>query len=308
MRVVGFVLGLFLFLPYVLAAERIRVGLLPILDGLPVYVAEEMGYFKEGGVNVEVVPCASASERDQLLAGGKVDVVINDAVSLALLNRERPWVVGMRYAFLPTRDYAQFFIISSPKSNIKAVSDLKGVPIGVSEATIVHYVTERLLERQGFSKTDIKIVPVLRIPDRLSALLRGELSCATFPDPFGTLAMMQGGRLILDDRRDPSFSGSLYSATEKFARERSQALRGFLSSIDRAIKEVNGNKGRWERLVFEKKLIPSPLQGAYRIPDFPPPGVPTREQWTDVLLWLRQKGIARQGSSYEESIRPEYGR
>ena len=50
----------------------LRIGVLPITDVVPFYIALEQGYFKQQGLNVELVPAASAAERDQLRAGTTV--------------------------------------------------------------------------------------------------------------------------------------------------------------------------------------------------------------------------------------------
>ena len=42
------------------AGPKIRVGYWPIAAGLPFYAAVELGYFKEAGVNVEVIRLAGA--------------------------------------------------------------------------------------------------------------------------------------------------------------------------------------------------------------------------------------------------------
>ena len=47
--------------------ETVRLALLPILDALPMYVAEEQGYFEEENLTVEFIPVTSAAERDQVI-------------------------------------------------------------------------------------------------------------------------------------------------------------------------------------------------------------------------------------------------
>ena len=53
-------------------------------------------------LQVELIPAASAAERDQLLQAGQVDGVITDLVALALYNKEQTEVVAVRYAMVPT--------------------------------------------------------------------------------------------------------------------------------------------------------------------------------------------------------------
>ncbi|MCS7281012.1 MAG: ABC transporter substrate-binding protein [Desulfobacterota bacterium] len=302
---------IFILLPLVLghtkeAQFKLTVGVLPILDVLPIYVAEEKGYFNASNLDVEIIPCASAAERDQLVAAGSLDVIINDLVSLALFNKERVSVIGVRYAMVPKEKFFQFAIVSSKSSNITSASDLKGVPIGISQATIVHYLTERLLLKEGFKYEEIKTVPIPRIPDRLAALTRGELKAACLPEPFATLAMSMGARLILDDRRIPTLSGSLYSVSKRLLEKNPKSVKVFLSCIDRAITDINADKERSAKLLIEKKLIPSPLFGSYPVPEFPKPKVPEESAWNDVIQWLSEKNLIGRFIPYSESISTQF--
>ena len=40
------------------------MAVLPILDTLPMYVAQQEGLFEQNGVQVEFIPVASGAERD----------------------------------------------------------------------------------------------------------------------------------------------------------------------------------------------------------------------------------------------------
>ena len=66
----------------------LRIGTLPILDLLPLFVAEKQGYFKAQGITVTFVPAQSAAERDQLMQAGQIDGMNNDMVSTVLYNKD----------------------------------------------------------------------------------------------------------------------------------------------------------------------------------------------------------------------------
>ncbi|HOJ42526.1 MAG TPA: MetQ/NlpA family ABC transporter substrate-binding protein [Syntrophorhabdaceae bacterium] len=280
----------------------IKVGVLPILDSLPVYVALEKGYFKGKGIEVEAIPCASAAERDQLLSAGALDIIINDLIALALFNKDRINLVGIRYAMLPQKDHPQFYILSSKKSGINSPKGLKNVPIGISEATIIHYVTERLLEKNGLKKEEIKVIPIQRIPDRLSALEKGEIDAATLPDPLAILALMKGASLVLDDSKERGFSGSIYSVRKEFLQKNMEATKAFLLSINKAIEDINKDKAKWANLIVEKKLVPPVLLNSFKVPPYPSFYVPDKKKWEDVILWLKDRGLVKTNIPYNESI------
>src|SRR3989304_177926 len=71
----------------------LRIGVLPILDALPLYVAESEGYFAEEGVAVEFVPVSAAAQMDHLMQAGQIDGMINDLISTALYNQNEVQIV-----------------------------------------------------------------------------------------------------------------------------------------------------------------------------------------------------------------------
>src|SRR3989304_6274300 len=88
---------------------RLKIAVLPIIDTLPMYVAQQEGLFAKHGVNVEFVPVASAPERDQLIAAGQADGMGNETNSTMLFNKEETQVQVVRYALRPTAESGHFF-------------------------------------------------------------------------------------------------------------------------------------------------------------------------------------------------------
>ncbi|MBN2394059.1 MAG: ABC transporter substrate-binding protein [Anaerolineae bacterium] len=283
-------------------AGALRIVALPVLDALPLYVAEAEGYFAAQGIKVELVPAASAAERDQLLQAGQIDGFITDLVALALYNRESTQVVAVRYAMVPTADFAQFRILAAAKSGIDTVEDLRGVPIGVSEGTVIEYVTHRLLQAEGLPTDAIATLAVPKIPDRMALLDAGELSAATLPEPLASLAMQQGAMLIVDDTRHPEIACSLYAFRKEVIDQQPQTVRAFLAAIDQASDAINADKSRWSDLLTEKGLVPAPLTGAYTLPDYPTNAVPTAAQFADAVAWLLETGRLTTTPTYEDSV------
>ena len=280
----------------------LRIAVLPILDTLPLYVAEAEGYFAAQGIEVELIPAASAAERDQLLQAGQIDGFVTDLVALALYNRESTQVVAVRYAMVPTADFAQFRILAAAQSGIATAEDLRGVPIGVSEGTVIEYVTHRLLEAEGLPTDAIATLAVPKIPDRMALLDAGELRAATLPEPLASLAMQQGAVVIADDTRHPEVSCSVYAFRKDVIDQQPETVRAFLAAIDEASDAINADKSRWSDLLTEKALVPAPLTDSYTLPDYPDDAVPTEAQFADAVAWLQATGRLTTAPAYEDSV------
>jgi len=280
----------------------LRIGVLPILDALPLYVAESEGFFAEAGVQVTLIPVASAAERDQLLQAGQLDGVINDLVAVALYNRELPRLLVVRYAMQATPTTPQFRILAAGNSAIVSSSDLRGVQIGLSQGTVIEYVTERVLQREGLLPTEIVGLAVPKIPDRLALLEAGQLQAATLPEPLASLAVQQGARVIVDDTRYPQFSCSVFAFSREVVTAQPETIRGFLVAIERASALINADKARWDEVLVSRALVPQPVLGAYTLPDYPGSEIPSREQFEDVVGWLQGKALLTADVTYTDSV------
>ena len=286
------------------AVEQVtlKVAVLPIIDTLPMYVAQQEGLFAKHGVNVEFVPVASAPERDQLLAAGQADGTINEILSVMLFNKDQVQMQAVRYALRPTEGYGHFFILASAKSGITTPDGLKSVEIGVSQGTVIEYVTERLLQAEGFSADDIKTIAVPKIPDRMALLASGELNAGVLPDPLASLAVSQGAVIVADDSAHPEYGFSVISFRKEVIDANPDAVRAFLAAVEEASDLINLDPKKYTNVLSEQKLVPPPLLETYEVPPFPDQAVPTEAEWMDALAWAKEKGMLTTDVSYADSV------
>ncbi len=284
----------------------LRIAVLPILDALPMYVAQTNGYFNSEGVEVEFIPVSSAAERDQVMSAGQADGMINDLISTLLYNQDETQIQVVSFARTATPEFPQFSILAAKDSGINDVEDLKGVEIGISEGSVIEYTTDRLLEAEGFTPLEISTIAVPSISVRMSLLDSGELSAANLPDPLSSLAIQGGAVPILDDTSHPEFGNSLISFRTSVIEANPEAIRGFLAAVERAAEEINADPSKWDDLLTEQNLVPAPLIGSYKIPSFPTGKVPNKSQWDDVVAWGLEKGLITERISYDESVIADY--
>ena len=279
----------------------LRIAVLPIIDTLPMYVAEKDGLFAKHNVKVEFVPVASAPERDQLLAAGQADGTINETLAVMFFNKESAQLQVVRYALRPSEGHGHFFILASGKSGITSPADLKGVEIGVSQGTVIEYVTDRLLQAEGLTSDEIRTVAVPKIPDRMALLSSGELKAGVLPDPQASLAVGQGAKVVIDDSKHPEYGFSVISFRKSVIDANPEAIRSFLAAIEEATALLNQDATEYYPILSERQLIPKTMI-RYMIPPFPTAGVPTPAEWEDALSWAKQKGMLSADVSYAESV------
>ena len=280
----------------------IRIAALPVLDTLPIHVAQEEGLFEKHDVSVEILPAGSAPKRDEMISAGQADGMVNEIVSTIFYNRDETQVQIVRYARTATPGSPIFFILASGQSGNSTVDQLKGVEIGVSKGTVIEYLTDRLLQAEGFSEEQISTVAVPDIGQRMALLGSGELNAAMLPDPLASLVMQQGAVLVIDDSSHPEYSHSTVSFRKTFIDDNPDAVRGFLAAWEDAVELINADPQYHADLMVAKELVPPPLIDKFPVPQFVTADVPSQSQWDDCIDWVNENNLESGQASYDNSV------
>jgi NitT/TauT family transport system substrate-binding protein len=285
---------------------HLKLALIPVLDVLPIFVAEQNGYFTAQGIQVETVPVKSPQERDVLMQTGQVDGVLTDLPSTALLNKQAAKVKAVYTARRPFPNAPMFRVLASPKSNITTVAGLKGVPVGISQNTVIEYLTDRLLVAGGLTPQDIAVQEVTAITVRYEQLLNGNLQAAVLPDPLGQGAMAAGAKLVVDDTQNPALSQSVLTFQNTVLAAKPDTVKKFLVAWSQAVEELNAHPDKYQNLMIEKGNVPPAIRSEYKMPPFPKPGIPSAAETDDILQWMRAKNLISRDMPYKELVDAAY--
>jgi NitT/TauT family transport system substrate-binding protein len=280
----------------------LRIALLPIMDTLPLYVAEQEGYFAAEGITVEPVPVKSPTERDALMQANEVDGMLTDLHGVGLFNQETPQVkvIGMARKAYP--DSPLFRLLAAPNTDIDTVQDLAGVPIGISQNTVIEYITDRMLQQSGLNSDQIVVQEITAIPVRFEQLMAGQVQAATLPDPLAQGAVATGANLIVDDSQFTQYSQSVLVFGMDSIEAKPATLTKFLRAWYKAAADLNQRPEDYRDLLIEKGRVPESIQGTFAMPPFPEKEITSPEQWADVVDWLIDKGLIDREIPYDQAV------
>jgi NitT/TauT family transport system substrate-binding protein len=284
----------------------VRMAVIPVLDTLPFFIAQEAGYFEDEGLDVELIPVTSGIERDQLIQAGEADGMLTDIPGVGFFNEARPRLQIVYTSRVSLEDGPIFRILASPESDLATPEDLAGVPVGVSEATVIEYLTYRLLEQQDV--TDIETTAIPAIPTRFQLLMAGELDAATLPDPLAQAAIEAGATLIVDDTilAEEELSQSVLVFTTSFNEDKPDAVAAFLWAWDQAVADLNADTEAYRQLFLDKTVVPETVQDTYFIPPFPRGLITSEAVWDDYMDWMIDLKIIEDIPAYEDSVNPDF--
>ncbi len=282
--------------------STLKMAVIPVLDTLPFYVAEQLGYFADEGIQVELVPAKSGQERDALLQAGEVDGMLTDVPGVGIFNRDEVQVKIVAMARKAYPDSPLFRLLAAPGIDVASPVDLAGVKIGISQNTVIEYITDRMLQGSGLTADQIAIEEISAIPVRFEQLMAGGVAAATLPDPLAQGAIAAGASLVVDDSQFSEYSHSVLVLGLNLLEEKPDTVRRFLAAWDKAAAELNANPELYTDLMIEKGRVPESIQGTYTMPTFPRGEITSESQWADIVDWLLEKGLIDEEIPYQDAV------
>jgi NitT/TauT family transport system substrate-binding protein len=239
------------------AGEPVKLAINPAqLQYLPIMLAVDKGYFRDAGVNVEIVTYqGSANNQIPLLARGDID--LSPAVSGPSLFNQ--YSQGFRIKLLSAltlphegyRDGVVFVVRKDlwDSGAIREVADLRGRKVDASaEGNPVDYLIRRALDGNGLTPADVGLTHNARTPSDSVEFLRQQVVDVTaLSEPSATQAEAQGLGVRWLGYQDvvPSFQETFLAASETFATTRTEDARKVLTAYLRAVADLNTAQGRW---------------------------------------------------------------
>lgn len=282
--------------------KTLKVGLLPIIDVLPFYVAQNKGYFEAEGLQVELVPVKSAQERDALIQAGEIDGALTDLQGVAIFDREAPELKVVIKARKAYPDSPHFRIVAAPGFEVTKPADLANVPVGISHNTTIEYLNDRLLTAWGLPADQIAGEEVSAIPVRFELLMAGQLKAALLPDPMGQAAIAAGASLIVDDSQFPQYSQSVLAFKTDSLKQKPGTIRAFLRAWNKAVADINQAPNTYRDVLIETTRVPPNIQGTYNVPHFPAGEITSEAEWNDVVDWAMSKGLLQESVPYDRAV------
>lgn len=287
-------------------APKLKIGQMPTVDGLPFWVAAQKGYYKQEGVEVELITFKSANERDAAIQSGDIDGMLTDPISTVSLVASGAAKVKIASLGLgATKEEGPMAIIAAPGSGISKVEDLKGVEIAISNGTVMDYTTEKLLKDAGFKPEEIKTTSIPQINVRFEALVSGKVKAALLPEPWLSMAAnTKDAKVIMSDAKDGkgNYSTSVIDFSEKAMTEKKESIKRFFVAYNRAVNDIRINPNGFFDLLASEGKAPPEAKAVYN--NVPPSfaQAPKKEELESVVQWLIDRKIIKSAVSYEALV------
>src|SRR5213075_614912 len=238
------------------ASNKIRVGYIGLTCEAPIFTAVENGFFKEEGLDVELVKCEWATYKDALALGSY------DVTHHLVMYFLKPIEQGLDVKFTAGIHRGCLRVQAGVNSDIRTVKDLRGKRIGVPGMGTPPFIfANRVLGANGIDPSKDVTWLVFPAGELGLALDKGEVDAVADSEPIRSMLLAQGKvRNIADQAADMPYADEYCCAVlvnGKFLSRNPKASAAATRALLKAAKWVEANPKAAAKLSVERKYLAS---------------------------------------------------
>ncbi|MGT2467026.1 ABC transporter substrate-binding protein [Mesorhizobium atlanticum] len=168
-------------------AGAIRLGMTTWVGYGPLFLARDLGYFKEAGVDVELKVIEESALYMAAVAGGDLD---GAASTVDELMKYRSDDLCFKYVVALDDSHGGDGVVT--QADVKSLKDLKGQPVALNEGSVSEFWFNVLLKKEGMTEDDVSVTN-MTADDAATAFIAGQVPAAVTWEPHLT-EVRKGGK------------------------------------------------------------------------------------------------------------------
>jgi NitT/TauT family transport system substrate-binding protein len=209
---------------------------------LPLTIAEQLGYFRDEGLQVEISDFQGGAKALEALVGGSADVVSGAYEHTIDMQSKGQHIRA--FALMGRAPQIAIGVVTAKAAQYKTPADLKGLKIGVSApGSSTNIAVDYLIGQSGLKPNDVIVVGVGTAAGAIAAVTSGQVDGISNVDPVMTMLEQRHAVKIIADARtlagtEALFGGPMPAATlyapEDFIRKYPNTVQALTNAIVRA--------------------------------------------------------------------------
>jgi NitT/TauT family transport system substrate-binding protein len=195
-----------------------------------VFIASELGYFKEAGLDVKLKPFSNPGDTLPALVAGQLDIGLTTLQNLAVLNGNSETDV-VAVGVVDSSNGADAVVAKKQYASLK---DLKGKTVALTLGEVNHFLFLVGLKQSGLDAKDYKLTS-MSADDAGAAFVAGKVDAAVTWEPWVSKANKSGGHTIFSSSSVPDTIMDSVAVRRSTLKARGAAYTAFLKAIDRGV-------------------------------------------------------------------------
>jgi NitT/TauT family transport system substrate-binding protein len=221
----------------------IRVPDTQFMGILPLYVAEEKGFFAKHGISVQWVDVKDPGQASKLLFSGQADFFMTTFANLLPAEVREPGTIRLLYPIYEPSNRPGSFILVGPDSQISDIQQLRGHTLGTYSGPSQKAYALMVLRKLGLREPDDVHLVQVASSAQVQGLLGGSFDALFTTEPYASIAISKGARVVEGGVRtkyisDPFWLGSAV-VLKSFAKEKPEVVKALLDGLAEAANYIS---------------------------------------------------------------------
>lgn len=252
-------------------SQVLKVGVMPAVDSLPIFVADQMGIFEDLGLDIEVEVYTNAMDRQSALQAGGLDGAMTDVIGL---------VNNVHNGFdikVTTSTDGVFPILYNSKNTSKET-----LVAGMMEVSVTNYLSDEFLKDVTFTKEYITDLPA-----RLEMISKGSLDLAVIPEPMASMGALNGLDKYVMELND-AYSPEVMVFNQKAIDSKNKELKLFHQGYNLALETIENDSSAARQLLVDTLALNPAILDDFVLPTYNKVRVPSQEYIQKIIDWNNQ--------------------
>ena len=214
-------------------SAALKVAVLPTLDCLPLFVAEERQMF-DTAVDIRLKRFSAQMDCDTALQRGRVELAVSD-----LVRTERMATMGLRLKYL-TATNAYWLLIGNRNQRITEMKHLDDRMVAMTRYSVTDLMAELAVDSAKLKPERVFRIQVNDVNVRLDMLENNEMDALLLTEPQLTQALLGKHHVLLDSRREDIWMGVIAEDSMAMSEaSRQRQLKALVDGYNKACDSLN---------------------------------------------------------------------
>jgi len=216
-----------------------------------VWVAEELGYFKDENLDLTIREFDSGRNALEAMLKDKTINIATVAQTPIVFNSFN----SENYAIIATMAHSidDVKVLARKDHDISKAADLKGKKIGATLRSTGHYFLEGFLSNHDLSLDDIELIDV-NAAELKDKLISGELDAITSWEPhiYNTKKVLDDSKLTMLINPTPFRKDFFFTADKEYINKNSKEISRFLKAVIQAESFIKNNTNKAQAIISNR--------------------------------------------------------
>ena len=237
--------------PLKVKRHPLKVSFVPFVSYTPLIIAQEKGFFKAQGIDVELSYVDYSQLQQADFSAGKYDgigLTLGDFIILSATNPDMQAVMVV--------DESTGADVVVAQSEIKTIPNLKGKKLGAHLGSFSEVFVTEMLKTSKLTSDDVSLVQVehLEVPERLQ---NNAIQAGHTWEPHLSEALKLGAHILFTSKQTPGLILDLVAFRGEVIRERPEDIRAFVRGWLQGLSYWEANIPEGKEIVSKALNIPS---------------------------------------------------